>query len=60
MMRLPPVTGATAIFTLLVGLIAWLFRPAQRRRMPALASFGLALLMFNAGCGDAPAPPRPA
>ena len=60
LMRLPPVTGATAIFTLLVGMISWLFRPAHRRRMPSLASFGLALLMFNVGCGDGPPPPRPA
>ena len=60
MMRLPPVTGATGDLHVAGGVISWLFRPAHRRRVPALAAFGLALLMFNVGCGgDGPTAAAP-
>jgi RHS repeat-associated protein len=51
MLRLPPVTGATGLLTLLLSLICAPFRSTRRRRVPALAAFGLAFLIFDVGCG---------
>ena len=57
MLRLPPFTGATGLVTLLVSLIVALVRPSRRRRIRALAAFGLAFLMFDVGCGGDGGPP---
>jgi RHS repeat-associated protein len=56
MLRLPPFTGATGLLTLLVSLVIRPLRSNRRRRIPALAAFGLAFLMFDVGCGGGDGP----